>query len=68
MTAEEFREKALAAGFSEREINSQIDLQEKFLREGLSPIPYETILEARQQSSCLAIFERHAVVKGGMDS
>ena len=64
MTTEEFREQAEKLGFSQWEINGQIDLHEKFLREGLSPVPYETVLEARKSSSCLELFERHNADRG----
>ncbi len=37
MTTEEFRTQAEKLGFSKWEIKGQIDLHEKFLREGLSP-------------------------------
>ena len=60
MTTEEFRTQAEKLGLSQWEI----DLHEKFLREGLSPVPYETVLEARKSSSCLELFERHNADRG----
>ena len=64
MTTEEFRTQAEKMGLSQWEIKGQIDLHEKFLREGLSPVPYETVLEARKSSSCLELFERHNADRG----
>lgn len=65
MTTAEFRAQAEKLGLSEWEINGQISIYEKFLREGLTPIPFETVLEARQKSSCLEIFEMHNADRGG---
>ncbi len=41
----------------EWEIDMQIELREKFLREGITPIPYEMALAAKQQSSCIDVFD-----------
>ncbi len=57
MTAQEFREKARKIGMKDREIDTQIALREKFLQEGITPIPYEMALAARQQSSCIDVFD-----------
>ena len=57
MTAQEFREKARKLGMKDREIDMQIELRERFLREGITPIPYEMALAAKQQSSCLEVFD-----------
>ena len=65
MTTAEFRKKAEQLGLSEWEISGQIAIYEKFLREGLTPIPFETVLEARQKSSCLEVFEMHNIDRGG---
>lgn len=65
MTTAEFRKKAEQLGLSEWEISGQIAIYEKFLREGLTPIPFETVLEARQKSSCLEVFEMHNADRGG---
>ena len=65
MTTAEFRAQAEKLGLSEWEINGQISIYEKFLREGLTPIPFETVLEARQKSSCLEVFEMHNADRGG---
>lgn len=65
MTTAEFRVQAEKLGLSEWEINGQISIYEKFLREGLTPIPFETVLEARQKSSCLEVFEMHNADRGG---
>lgn len=65
MTTAEFRAKAEQLGLSEWEINGQISIYEKFLSEGLTPVPFETVLEARQKASCLEVFEMHNVDHGG---
>ena len=65
LTTAEFRAQAEKLGLSEWEINGQISIYEKFLREGLTPIPFETVLEARQKSSCLEVFEMHNADRGG---
>lgn len=65
MTTAEFRAQAEKLGLSGWEINGQISIYEKFLREGLTPIPFETVLEARQKSSCLEVFEMHNADRGG---
>ena len=57
MTAQEFREKARKLGMKDREIDMQIELRERFLREGITPIPYEMALAAKQKSSCLEVFD-----------
>ncbi|MBQ7516572.1 MAG: hypothetical protein IJS96_09845 [Schwartzia sp.] len=57
MTAQEFREKAKKIGMKDREIDMQIELREKFLREGITPIPYEMALAAKQQHSCIDVFD-----------
>lgn len=64
MTKAEFRAQAEKLGLSEWEISGQISIYEKFLREGLTPIPFETVLEARQKSSCLEVFEMHNADRG----
>lgn len=65
MTTAEFRAKAEQLGLSEWEISGQISIHEKFLREGLTPVPFETVLEARQKSSCLEVFEMHNADRSG---
>ena len=57
MTAQAFREKAQQMGMKDWEIDMQIELREKFLREGITPIPYEMALAAKQQSSCIDVFD-----------
>lgn len=59
MTLEEFKTKAKEIGMSDRQISLQIELQDKLKREGLPTISYEDILRAKQQNSCLNIFEEH---------
>ena len=59
MTAIEFQTKAKEIGLSDSVISCQIKLQEKLQREGLPTIAYEDILRARQQRSCLTVFEEH---------
>lgn len=59
MTLEEFKKKARDVGLSERQISCQIELQDKLRREGLPTISYEDILRAKQQNSCLNVFEEH---------
>lgn len=64
MTTAEFRAKAEQLGLSEWEINGQISIYEKFLSEGLMPVPFETVLEARKKASCLEVFEMHNADRG----
>lgn len=59
MTLEEFKSKAKEIGMSEKQIITQIELQDKLRREGLPTISYEDILRAKQQNSCLNVFEEH---------
>ncbi|MGN0941199.1 MAG: hypothetical protein ACI4OA_05800 [Selenomonadaceae bacterium] len=57
MTASEFRTAAKKLGMRDHEIDMQIALQEKFRREGITPIPYEMALAARQKKSCMEVFD-----------
>lgn len=59
MTEAEFKQKATEIGLSEKQITCQIELQEKLRREGLPGVSYEDILRAKQQNSCMNIFEEH---------
>ncbi len=59
MTLEDFKIKAKEIGMSDKQINLQIELQDKLRREGLPTISYEDILRAKQQNSCLNVFEEH---------
>ncbi|MBO6177847.1 MAG: hypothetical protein IKN12_11195 [Selenomonadaceae bacterium] len=59
MTAAEFQVKARAVGLSDNMISCQIKLQEKMKREGLPGISYEDILLAKQQNSCMSVYESH---------
>lgn len=59
MTAEEFKIKAHEIGLSEKVIACQIALQNKMKSEGLPVVSYEDILRAKQQNSCIRIFEEH---------
>ena len=59
MTLEDFKIRAKEIGMSDKQINLQIELQDKLRREGLPTISYEDILRAKQQNSCLNVFEEH---------
>ncbi len=59
MTVEQFRQEARQLGMSDHTIDCQVKLQEKLRAEGLPPISYEEILDAKRQASCISVFEQY---------